>query len=538
MQHKHVLYHSAAREKLLAGSTALADAVRVTLGPKSKSVLIGKKWGSPIICNDGVTIAKEMSLEDPDEDLGAQMIREAAVKTGDAVGDGTSTSTLLAHAIFTEGVRNVAAGASAIDLKRGLDRGLVAAVASIKSSARPIATRKEREQVAAVSAHNDDELGRLVADALERVGTEGAVTVEEAKGTETTLDVVQGMQLDRGYLSPYFVSDTARMEAVLDRPYVLICDRRIVVMQDLVPLLEHTAKEGRALLIVAEDVEGDALATLVVNKLRGILPCAAIKAPGFGDNRKAMLEDIAVLTGARVISQETGDTLKDIDPEVLGSADRVVITHDETTIVGGAGEKAALDGRRALLRTQIDAAKSDYDRDKLKERLGRLSGGVAVIRVGAASEAEMKRRKEAFDDAINTARAAIAEGVVPGAGLVLLRATLAIEALESTCDGDERTGLRILRHALEAPTRQIAENTGVDAGVVVDRMLQGAGNWGFDAARSVYVDLVEAGILDAAKVVRCALENAVSVAGTLLLTEATMTEVEEKKNGAGPIEAE
>jgi chaperonin GroEL len=530
MTHKHVLYHSAAREKLLEGTTALTDAVRVTLGPRSKSVLIGKRWGTPIVCNDGVTIAKEFSVEDAEAQLGAQMIREAAVKTGDAVGDGTTTATLLAQSIYAEGVRNVVAGASAIDLKHGLDRALRVAVAAIRELARPVHTRREKEQVATISAHNDPEIGRLVADALERVGSEGAITVEEAKATETALEVVEGLQFDRGFLSPYFVTDPARMEAVLEQPYVLICEKRVASMQDIVAVLEHVAKEGRSLLLIAEDVEGDALATLVVNRLRGALPCAAVKAPGYGDRRRAMLEDIAVLTGGRLIAPEIGMKLDHVEPDALGTAARVVVARETTTIVGGAGAKEAIEGRKAQLRREITDAKSDYDREKLQERLAKLAGGVAVIRVGAPSEAEMKSRKEAFDDAISAARAAIAEGIVPGAGLALLRAIPAVEALEKGCEGDERSGVRLLRHALEAPTRQLAENSGVDGGVVVDRMRNGTGNYGFDAARGTYLDLVAEGILDPLKVVRIALENAVSVASVLLLTEATMTEVEDEKH--------
>ncbi|MFO0758172.1 MAG: chaperonin GroEL [Byssovorax sp.] len=527
MSHKQLLFHSAAREKILRGATALASAVRVTLGPKSKSVLIGKKWGAPIVCNDGVTIAKELDLKDPEENLGAQVIRQAAERTGDAVGDGTTTSTILAHAIFSEGLRNLASGASAIDLKRGLDRGVHLAVEAIRGLSKPITSVREKVQVATISAHNDTTIGELVGDAIEKVGSEGVITVEEAKATQTEVEVVQGMQFDRGYLSPYFITDPERMECVLQDPLILIHDKRIGVMKDLLPLLEQVAKEGRSMLLIAEDIEGDALATLVVNKLRGTLACAAVKAPGFGDRRKALLEDIAVLTGGQVIAEEAGIKLENVGPQELGRAARVVLKQDDTTIIGGAGSPAQIAARVAQLRKGIHDTKSDYDRDKLQERLAKLVGGVAVVRVGAPSEAELKSRKEAFEDAISATKAAVAEGVVPGAGLSLLRAADALAAEEARAEGDERSGIRILRHALEAPARQIAENSGVDAGVVIERMRSGQGAYGFDAALGKYVDLVAAGIIDPTKVVRVALENAVSVAGVLLLTEATMTDIPE-----------
>jgi chaperonin GroEL len=528
MPHKQLLFRSEAREKVLRGATALADAVRVTLGPRSKCVLIQKKWGRPLVCNDGVTIAKEVELEDPEENLGAQMIREAAERTSDAVGDGTSTATLLAHAIFADGLRNVAAGASAIDLKRGLDRALRVATEAIRAQSRPVTSRRERAQVATISAHNDASIGELVADAVDKVGSDGVVTLEEAKTTETALEVVEGMQFDRGYLSPYFVTSPERMEAVLESPLILLHDRRIGSMKDLIGLLEEVVKRSQALLVIAEDVDGEALATLVLNKLRGVLACAAVKAPGFGDRRRAMLDDIAVLTGAKLIAEELGIKLAGVSVDDLGRASRVVIDKDTTTIVGGAGSRAAIDGRCAELRRQLeDKALGQYDREKLEERLAKLSGGVAIIRVGAPSEAEMKSRKEALEDAISATKAAAAEGIVPGAGLALLRAIDAVEREAQSCEGDERTGVLILRRALEAPTRQIAENSAVDGGVVIERMRAGTGAYGFDAARSCYVDLFEAGIIDATKVVRVALENAVSVASLLLLTEATLTEVPE-----------
>jgi chaperonin GroEL len=534
MPFKRLLFKSAAREKVLKGATALTEAVRVTLGPKSKCVLIEKKWGRPIVCNDGVTIAKEIEFEDPEENLGARMIREAAERTGDAVGDGTSTSAILAHAIFAEGLHNVAAGASAVELKRGLDRGLRAAVESLHALSRPVASRLEKAQIATVSAHNDSTIGELVADAMEKVGKDGVVTIEEAKTTETALEVVEGMQFDRGYLSPYFVTDPEKMEVVLEDPVILIHEKKIANLQDFLPFLEKVAKSGRPLLVIAEDVEGEALATLVVNKVRGILLSAAVKAPGFGDRRKEILQDLAVVTGGKVLAEELGVKIENLQLNELGKAKRVIIDREKTTIVQGAGLKEAIEGRCNEIHKQIDQTTSDYDKEKLQERLAKLSGGVAVIRVGAPSETEMKNRKEAFEDAISATKAAMAEGIVPGGGLVLLRAINAVQRAESECSGDERTGLVILKRALEAPTRQIAENSNLDGGVVVDRMRNGTGNFGLDAAKGEYVDLVAAGIIDPTKVVRTALENAVSVAGVLLLTEATLTEVPEPKTGRTP----
>jgi chaperonin GroEL len=532
--HKKILFRSAARERILEGTAMLADAVRITLGPKSKSVLIQKRWGSPIVCNDGVTIAKEVDLEDPEQNLGAQMLRQAAEKTGDAVGDGTSTSTILSQAIFADGVRNVVAGASAIDIKRGLDRGLKAVVESLHKQSRAVKTRKEKAQVATISAHNDPVIGELVADAMEKVGGEGVITVEESKTTETVLEVVEGLQFDRGYISPYFVTDAEKMEAVLEDALILLADRRVGSLKDLLPLLEQVAKVGKPLLLVAEDVEGEALATLIVNQVRAVLRSCAVKAPGFGDRRKEILQDMAVLTGATVVSEEAGIRLERVELAQLGRTKRVVVDRAATTLIGGAGDRAAIEGRMQQIRKQAEKATSDYDREKLEERLAKLSGGIAVIRVGAPSEAEMKSRKEALDDAISATKAAVAEGVVPGGGLALLRAVPTLAAEEAKAEGDERTGVQILRRALEAPARQIAENSAVDGGVVVNRMLAGEGNVGFDAARKEYVDLVEAGIIDPTKVVRVALENAVSVASVLLLTEATMTELPEKKEAGGP----
>ena len=536
MPFKQFQFRSEAREKVLRGATALADAIRVTLGPKSKCVLIEKHFGKPLVCNDGVTIAKEVFLKDPSENMGAQLLREAAERTGDAVGDGTSTSTVVAHAILVDGVRNVAAGASAVDLKRGLDRGVKVAVESLRALSRPVASRIEREHVATVSAHNNPAVGKMVADAIEKIGPDGVVTVEESKTTETVLEVVEGMQFDRGYLSPYFVTEPEKMTATLSDPYILLSEKKISNMNDLLPLLELIAKSGRPLLIVAEEVDSDALATLVVNKLRGLLPCAAVKAPGFGDRRKAMLEDMAILTGGQMLAEELGIKLENVELEQLGTAKRVVISRETTTIIDGGGKKTAIEGRIAELKKQVEETTSDYDREKLRERLAKLTGGVAVIRVGAPAEAELKSLKEAFDDAISATKAAMAEGIVPGGGLALLRAITAVEQEEQTAEGDEKTGLRILKRALEAPARQIAENSAFDGGVVVDRMRQGTGNFGFDAAKSVYVDLMEAGIIDPTKVVRVGLENAVSVASVLLLAEATLTEIPEPKSTPPPMD--
>ena len=529
MAAKHLLFESEAREKILKGATALADAVRVTLGPKSKCVLIGRKWGRPLVCNDGVTIAKEVELKDPDENLGAQLLREAAERTGDLVGDGTTTSTLIAHAIFADGVRNVAAGASAIDLKRGLDAASKIAVEAIRAVSKPVSSRKEKAQVATISAHNDPAIGNMVADAMERVGPEGAITVEEAKGTATTLDVVEGMQFDRGFLSPYFITDPQKMEAVLDDPLVFLYEKKISSVKDILPVLELAANQHRAILLVAEDIEQDALATLVVNRLRGALACVAVKAPGFGDRRKAMMEDIATLTGGRFFAEELGLSLEKIDLESLGNAKRVVVGKETTTIIGGEGHKEAIAARCNDIRLQIEKSTSDYDKEKLRERLAKLAGGVAVIHVGAPSEAEMRNQKEAYDDAISATKAAVAEGIVPGGGLALLRAIDCVERESDKVAGDVRTGFLILRRALEIPVRQIAANSAADGGVVVDRMRNAKGNVGFDAAAGQYVDLFEEGIVDPTKVVRVALENAVSVAGTLLLAEATMTETPEPK---------
>ncbi|MBX4898901.1 chaperonin GroEL [Rhizobium bangladeshense] len=538
MPHKQVLFHAEARSKVLQGATRLADAIRITLGPRSKSVLIEKKWGAPIVCNDGVTIAKEFDLKDPEENLGARMLRAAAEKTGDVVGDGTSTSTVLAHAILADGHRNVVAGASAIDLKRGLDRAVNRTIKALRDISRPVTTDKEKQQVAAISAHNDETIGQLVAEAMTQVGREGVITVEESKTMETRLDVVEGTQFDRGYISPYFATDPEKMESVLEDARILIFDRKISALGDLVGLLEDIAKSGRPLLVIAEDVESEALATLIVNQIRGTFRNCAVKAPGFGDRRKAILQDLAILTGAQLISEDLGFKLDKTTLEQLGTAMRIVVDKDTTTIIGGGGSQQAIKARAEQIRKEIDTTTSDYDKEKLQERLAKLSGGVAVIRVGAPAEAEVKAKKEALDDAINATKAAVEEGIVPGGGLALLRCIVAVAEEEQLCEGDERTGVQILKRALEVPARQIAENSAVDGGVVVARMLESEGAIGFDAARNRYVDLLQEGIIDPTKVVRVALENAVSVASILLLTEATMTEIPEpiRQPAAPPME--
>jgi chaperonin GroEL len=523
---KHVLFRSAAREKVLRGTTELADAVRITLGPKSKSVLIQKKWGVPVVCNDGVTIAKEMELEDPEENLGAQMLRQAAEKTGDAVGDGTSTATILAHAIFAEGVRNVAAGASAIDLKRGLERGLETAVGALKGLSKPVSNRKEKAQVATVSAHNDPAIGELIADAMEKVGGEGVITVEESKTTETTLEVVEGMQFDRGYLSAYFVTDPERMEIVLENPAILIHEKKISSMKDLLPVLEQVVKLSRPLLIIAEDIDGEALATLVVNKLRGTLKAAAVKAPGFGDRRKAMLEDIAILTGGRAITEDLGVTLEGVTMADLGSAKKITIDKDATTIIEGGGTTAAIEGRVKQLRVQVEDTSSEYDREKLQERLAKLVGGVAIIKVGAATETEMKEKKARVEDAMHATKAAVEEGIVAGGGVALLRAGKALDGLKLT--GDELVGLKIVRRAIEEPMRHIATNAGAEGSIVVSKVKEMKQDEGFNAATEVYEDLVKAGVIDPAKVVRSALQNAASISSLLLTTEALISEFVEE----------
>ena len=533
MSHTEVLFGDASHAKVLKGATLLADAVRLTLGPRSKAVLIGKKWGAPHVCDDGVTVAKQLKLKDPVEDLGAQMLKQAAERTGEAVGDGTSTSTILAHALYAEGLRNVVAGASSIELKRAFDGGLELAVAELRAQATKVDSKAQKAQVASVSAHGDKTIGEMVAEAIERVGSEGVVTVEESRTTQTLLEVVEGMQFDRGYISPYFVTNPEKMTTELDDPLILLSDKKVASMRDLVPLLEQIAKSGTPLLIVAEDVEGDALATLVVNKLRGLLPCAAVKAPAFGDRRKAILEDIGILTGGSVVTEELGVKLENVMIHDLGRAKKVILDKDTTTIVGGQGDAKQIEGRIAEIRRQMAETTSDYDKEKLQERLAKLAGGVAVVRVGAPTEAELKNRKDAFDDAIRATQAAVAEGIVPGGGVALVRAVGAIEKAAEGAESDRRTGLRILARALEAPLRQIAVNSQADPGVVVERVRGGQSAFGFDAAVGRFVDMNEAGILDPLKVVRIALENAVSVAGTLLLADATMVEIEEESTNKG-----
>jgi chaperonin GroEL len=524
---KRITFDQEARNKILSGVSQLERAVAVTLGPKGRNVVIDKSWGSPTVTKDGVTVAKEIELEDKYENMGAQMVREVASKTSDVAGDGTTTATVLARAIYQEGVKLVAAGMNPMDLKRGIDKAVAVITGELDKLSKATRSAEEIAQVGTISANSDPAIGRIIADAMEKVGKEGVITVEEGKSLETELDVVEGMQFDRGYLSPYFVTDTQSMEVQFDDCQVLLHEGKISNMKDLVPLLESVAQSGKPLLIVAEDVEGEALAALVVNKLRGTIHVAAIKAPGFGDRRKAMLQDLAVLTGGRVISEETGDKLENVTLEELGEAHRVVMSTDTTTFIDGHGTAEAIEGRREDLRRAITSTTSDWDREKLEERLARLSGGVAVIRAGATSEAELARSKEAYDDAINSTRAAVAEGVVPGGGTALLRLADAVQKAADQSEGDERTGALIVRQALAVPCRQLAENAGADPGVVVERISEGKGFFGFDARTKTYVDLEEVGIIDATRVVRSALENAVSVAGVLLLTEATMTEIDE-----------
>lgn len=522
---KHLTFSTAAREKVLRGTTALADAMRVTLGPSAKCVLIARRWDTPLVCDDGVTIAREFTLADPEENLGAGMLKQAALRTSAAVGDGTTTATLLAQAIYAEGVKNVVAGASAVALKRGLDRGLEAALRSLKALSRPVRTAAERVQVATISAHGNVEIGQLVADAVDKVGHEGVITVEPAMGCATTLEWVDGMEFDHGYLSPCFVTDKARGECVLDDPYVLLYDGKITAIRDLVPLLEAVYATGRALLILAEDVDGPAVATLVLNKLRGTIAVCAVRAPEIGGRRRAVLEDIATLTGGSVIAEDLGGRLSSTTLTDLGTVSRACISHNQTTLVDGNGQRDAIQARADQLRRDLLRATSDYDRKRLQSRIAHLTGGVAVIRVWAATESDLNNRQGAFEDAIHATQAAIAEGIVAGGGLALLRTSDALEPIEAELEGDERTGAHILRRALTVPARQIAINAGVDPGVVVDRLRNGPGAWGFDAAKGRYCDLFEAGIVDATRVVRTALENAVSVAGVLLLTEVTMTDV-------------
>ncbi|MBW1999419.1 MAG: chaperonin GroEL [Deltaproteobacteria bacterium] len=532
MAGKEITYSEKAREKMLHGVDTLANAVRVTLGPKGRNVLIEKSWGSPKTTKDGVTVAKEIELEDKFENMGAQMVKEVASKTSDVAGDGTTTATILAQSIFHEGSKLVAAGANPMAIKRGMEKAVVAVVEELKKISNPTKEKKEIAQVGTVSANNDPTIGDIIAEAMEKVGKEGVITVEEAKGMETTLEIVEGMQFDRGYLSPYFVTDPEKMEVDLEEPYLLLHEKKISNMKDMIPLLEQIAKSGKPLLVIAEDVEGEALATLVVNKIRGTLKCAAVKAPGFGDRRKAMLEDIAILTGGQVISEDLGLKLENVTLKDLGTAKRITIDKDNTTIVDGGGSRKALEGRVKQIRAQIEETTSDYDREKLQERLAKLIGGVAVINVGAATETEMKEKKDRVEDALNATRAAVEEGIVPGGGVAFIRAMKALDKLK--LEGDEQLGVNIIRRALEEPVRQIANNAGFEGSVVVQQVMAGKGNYGFNAEKGEYEDLVEAGVIDPTKVTRFALQNAVSVAGLLLTTEALVAEKPEKKKPETP----
>ncbi|GAB4333688.1 MAG: chaperonin GroEL [Calditrichia bacterium] len=534
MAHKNISYSADARAKLKKGVDQLAEAVKVTLGPKGRNVLIEKKFGAPTATKDGVTVAKEIELEDPMENMGAQMVKEVASKTSDDAGDGTTTATVLAQAIFNEGLKNVTAGANATEIKRGIEEAVKVVVEELKKLSKPIGGKKEIAQVGAISANNDMAIGELLAEAMEKVGNEGVITVEEAKSMDTTLDVVEGMQFDRGYLSPYFVTDPENMEAVLEDALLLIHDKKISSMKDLLPVLEKVAQTGRPLLIVAEDVEGEALATLVVNKIRGTLKVCAVKAPGFGDRRKAMLEDIAILTGGRVISEETGFKLENATLSDLGSAKRVVVDKENTTIVEGAGKTEDIKGRINQIKKQIENTTSDYDREKLQERLAKLAGGVAVIKIGAATEVEMKEKKARVEDALHATRAAVEEGIVPGGGVAYLRTLPALRKLNLS--GDRQIGVNIVLRALEEPIRQIVNNTGLEGSVVVEKVRDAEGNFGFNAAEEKYEeDMIAAGIIDPTKVSRAAIENAASVAGLLLMTEAVIAEEpEEEKAPAMP----
>lgn len=530
MASKRIVFGAEAREKIRKGVDTLADTVKVTLGPKGRNVAFERSFGAPKVTKDGVSVAKEIELEDKLENMGAQMVREVASKTADIAGDGTTTATVLAQAIFREGNKYVTAGANPMELKRGIDKAVAVVVASVKRDAKLVSDKKEIEQVAAISANSDAVIGQQIAQAMERVGRDGVITVEEAKGMEDELEVVEGMQFDRGYLSPYFVTNAEKMEAQLDNPLILIFEKKISSMKSLLPVLEQVAKYGRSLLIIAEDIEGEALATLVVNKLRGTLNVVAVKAPGFGDRRKSMLEDIAVLTNGRMISDDMGIKLESVTTVDLGTAKRVVITKDDCTIIEGHGSAEAIKGRVLQIKAQIENTSSDYDKEKLQERLAKLAGGVAVIKVGAATEVEMKEKKDRIEDALSATRAAVEEGVVAGGGVALLRAQPAVEALK--LEGDEELGARIVRRALEEPLRIIASNAGYEASVVVNRVREGKGTFGFDAKNGVYVDMVVEGIIDPAKVVRSALQHAASIAGLLLTTEASICDIPEAKKEA------
>jgi len=527
MAAKDIKYNVVAREKIMRGVDILANAVKVTLGPKGRNVLIEKSWGSPNITKDGVTVAKEIELEDKFENMGAQMVKEVASKTSDKAGDGTTTATVLAQSIYREGSKLVAAGMNPMSLKRGIDKSVAVIVEELKKMTKTIRDKKEITQVGTVSANNDSTIGEILSEAMDKVGKDGVITVEEAKSMETTLEIVEGMQFDRGYISPYFVTDAEKMEVTLEDPLILLHEKKISSMKDMLPLLEQVAKQGRSLLVIAEDIEGEALATLVVNKVRGTLKCAAVKAPGFGDRRKAMLEDIAILTGGKAISEDIGVKLENVSIRDLGTAKKVTIDKDNTTIVEGAGKKADIQGRVKQIRTQIEETTSDYDREKLQERMAKLVGGVAVIKVGAATEPEMKEKKARVEDALHATRAAVEEGIVPGGGVALLRASRKLDGVDMP--EDERHGLNIIRRALEEPLRQIAANAGFEGSVVVEKVRELKTNSGFNAETGKYVDMIEAGIIDPTKVVRFAIQNASSVASLMLTTEAMVAELPKKK---------
>ncbi|WP_223645562.1 chaperonin GroEL [Corallococcus sp. EGB] len=533
MAAKEIFFHQSARDSILRGVRVLADAVAVTLGPKGRNVVIEKSFGSPTITKDGVTVAKEIDLENRFENMGAQMVKEVASKTSDKAGDGTTTATVLARAIYEEGLKLVAAGHSPMDLKRGIDKAVEVVVAELKKLSKPTSDKQSIAQVGTISANGDETIGTIIADAMEKVGKEGVITVEEAKGLETTLDVVEGMQFDRGYVSPYFVTNRDRMEVVLDDPYILISEKKVSSMQDMIPVLEQVARSGKPLLIIADDIEGEALATLVVNKIRGVLNVAAVKAPGFGDRRKEMLKDIATLTGGMVVSEELGHKYENLTLNDLGRAKRITVDKDNTTIVDGAGQKADIEGRIKLIRTQIETVTSDYDREKLQERMAKLVGGVAVINVGAATEVEMKEKKARVEDALHATRAAVEEGIVPGGGVAYIRSLKALDGLK--LGGEQDFGVEIIRKALQEPLRKISSNAGIEGAVVINKVKEGTGAFGFNARTEVYEDLEKAGVIDPTKVERTALQNAASVASLLLTTEAMIAERPKKKakGGAG-----
>jgi chaperonin GroEL len=531
---KQLFFDTDARDRLKKGVDALADAVKVTLGPKGRNVIIDKKFGAPTITKDGVSVAKEIELKEPIENMGAQLVKEVASKTADQAGDGTTTATVLAQAIFGVGIKNVAAGANPMDLKRGIDKAVAAVVAELKANSKPISTSKEIAQVATVSANNDEAIGKMIADAMDKVGKDGVITVEEAKGTETEVKTVEGMQFDRGYLSPYFVTNTEKMEVELDHPYILIYDKKISSMKELLPVLEPVAQSGKPLLIIAEDVDGEALATIVVNKIRGALKVASVKAPGFGDRRKAMLEDIAILTGGTVISEERGFKLENATIDMLGRAEKINIDKDNTTLVNGAGDKSAIKGRIAEIKAQIEKTTSDYDKEKLQERLAKLSGGVAILYIGAATEVEMKEKKDRVDDALHATRAAVQEGVVVGGGVALVRAASALDKLKGENE-DQDTGINIIRIAIESPLRTIVSNAGGEPSVVVNKIRDNKGNYGYNARTDQYEDLFKAGVIDPTKVTRLALENAASIAALLLTTECVVADVKEEGPSMPPM---